>query len=56
MFEPEKLFEWKRWLKMLALWFPVAIPFVYFSVRYDSVLLLVPLILYALFLNWNFFK
>ncbi len=56
MFEPEKLFQWKRWLKMLLLWFPMAIPFVWASVYFDSVLILVPLVLYAIFLNWNFFK
>lgn len=56
MFEPEKLFEWKRWAKMLLLWFPIAIPFVWASVYFDSILILVPLFFYALFLNWNFFK
>ena len=56
MFEPEKLLDWKRWVRMFAWWFPIAIPFVYFSVRFDSVLILVPLLFYAIFLNWNFFK
>lgn len=56
MVDPTKLLEWKRWVKMFALFMPVAIPFAYFSARYDSVLILVPLFVYMVYLNWNFFR